>query len=300
MLLSACVKKYLDDCYALSTRTQELYTWHLDRLLQTVGDLPVDALTVDVLRSFMAGQRRQDGHPYSPAFLDQVYRTLHTFFEWCVRESLRRTNPLVRVRRPRVPKRKSPRLSLGEIGQLLDAVSDSPRDLAMILLMLDSGLRKGEVLGLTLGGVDLERGTAKVFGKDREEREVPLGPMTCAALEAYLANRPPAQSQQLFLSKRGNRPLTDDGLGTFMRRLKERAGLERLHCHLLRHTFSNHYIDNGGGLRQLQKILGHSSVETTARLYTDPELGRLQEEHSRVSPLAALSLVIEKNVSFPS
>lgn len=144
MQLSACVKSYLADCYGLSTRTQELYAWHLDRLLQAIGDKPVNAFTPDVVRLFMAGQRQQDGSAYSPAFLDQVYRTLSTFFEWCVREGLRQTNPLLRVRRPRVPKRKSPRLSLGEIGQLLDAVSGSPRDLAMILLMLDSGLRKGQ------------------------------------------------------------------------------------------------------------------------------------------------------------
>lgn len=93
MLLSACIKSYLADCYGLSTRTRELYAWHLARLLQAVGDQPVNALTSDVARSFMASQRRQDGRDYNPAFLDQVYRTLHTFFEWCVREGLLRTNP---------------------------------------------------------------------------------------------------------------------------------------------------------------------------------------------------------------
>jgi hypothetical protein len=71
-----------------------------------------------------------------------------------------------------------------------------------------------------------------------------------------------------------------------MRRLKESAGIPELRCHLLRHTFANMYIAAGGSLRKLQKILGHSSVVTTAKIYTDPAMSELQDEHARVSPMA--------------
>jgi integrase/recombinase XerC len=74
-----------------------------------------------------------------------------------------------------------------------------------------------------------------------------------------------------------------------MYRLKKKSGLPQLRCHLLRHTFANHYIAGGGSLRKLQEILGHSQVRTTAEFYTNPEFGELQAEHDQVSPLAQLN-----------
>lgn len=288
-LLSTCVEDYLGDCYGLAESTKQLYRWHMERFLAVVGDAEMeDWDAVRAVRSFMAGLRKNDGELYSPDFLDQVYRTLNTFFSWGVREECLPQNPMARVRRPRVPKRKSPRLTLDEIERLLAAVQRtqlSERNLAIVCLMVDSGLRRGEVLNLTVRDVDLNTGVVRAFGKDKEDRDIPAGPVTCQTVAAYLTVRPVSSSDVLFLTCKGT-PLTKNGLGIMMHRLKKRADLPQLRCHLLRHTFANHYLANGGSLRRLQKILGHASVETTAAIYLDPELVELQREHTKVSPLA--------------
>lgn len=150
--------------------------------------------------------------------------------------------------------------------------------------MVNSGLRRGEVLGLTLRDLGLDGNTVRAFGKGKE-RDVPLGLVTSAGLAA----RPASPSAALFLTPRGTQ-LTRNGLGSMMHRLKRKAGLPQLRCHLLRHTFANHFIANGGGLKKLQKILGHSSVTTTADIYLDPELQELQDEITQTHPGIVASL----------
>jgi len=286
--LADCVQGYLDDCYALTERTRGLYTYHLERLVADVGgDRLMSEVSTEVVRSYMADMRRKDGGKYSKSYMNQVYRTLNTFFVWCLQEGAVRKNPLEQIRRPKVPKRKSPRLSLEEVAHLLKTVrerTDNPvRNLAMILLMVDSGLRRGEVVGLEVADVDLESGIVRAFGKDMEDRYVPIGKQTCEALRAYLTRRPDTGEKALFVTTEGT-ALTSDGLGTLIHRLKERSGIQ-VYCHLLRHTFANHFIKNGGNLRKLQEILGHASVETTAKIYLSPELPELQDEHEHYSPL---------------
>lgn len=288
MKLSTCIKYYLDDCYALSERTKNLYAWHLGRFLDAVSDQDVHSLNVQTVRHYMAHLRRDDGGDYSKAFLDQVWRTLHTFFAWCVNEELLEKNLIERVRRPRVPKKKSPRLSVEQVARLLEAVATRTgypeRNLAMVCLMLDSGLRRGEVVGLKLSDIDLEVGLVRVFGKDQETRDIPIGDKTREALEAYLSMRPHTNEKRLFVTADGKR-LTYDGLGTLMHRLKERANIPALRCHLLRHTFGNLYIRNGGSLRRLKEVMGHEDITTTSEIYLNPEWEELVIEHRRVSPL---------------
>jgi integrase/recombinase XerC len=286
-VLSVWIRSYLADCYALAEGTRGLYAYHLDRFAKEVGDRPMDEVGVEVVRSFMASLRRQDDEPYSPSYVDQVYRTLNTFLAWVVREDGLTANPMEHVRRPRVPHRKSPRLHLDEVERLLQAVrrgANPARDLAMVCLAVDSGLRRSEIAGLELDALDTERGVVNVLGKGGKEREVPISEPTCHALEAWLGVRPANGCSKVFVTRRGG-AFTTGGMQTLIYRLKERAGLPHLRWHLLRHTFANYFIANGGGLRQAQKILGHADIKTTAAIYTDPELNWLQDAHRRASPL---------------
>jgi len=289
-VLASWVSRYLADCYALAPGTRALYSYHLEAFTASVGALRVESVGGDVVRQYLAGLHRRDGKPYSPYYLDQVFRSLNTFFAWIVREGGLEVSPMLRVRRPRVPQRKSPRLSLEEVERLLEAIKrgrNAARDLAMICLAVDSGLRRGEIMGLRLDGVDLERATVRVLGKGSKERDVPIGGVTVTALAAWLALRPAVAAGQVFITSGGG-PFTVNGIQTMMHRLKKRAGLPRLRWHLLRHTFANHFINGGGPLRMLQKILGHASVTTTASIYLDPELPELSAAHRRASPLAQI------------
>jgi len=290
VLLSRWIQSYLDDCYALAERTRRLYQYHLDKFLHHVEDTAIEeAAQPAVVREFLANLRRQDGRTYSPHYVDQVYRTLNTFFEWCVREDAIDLNPLRRVRRPRVPQTKSPRLTIEEVDRLLEAVKRGPnpaRDLAMICLAVDSGLRRGEIIGLELDHVDLDGGVIRVVGKGNKEREVPLDGFTCHSLRVYLALRPRSvETKKVFLTRKG-RPFTANGIQTLIYRLKERAGLPQLRWHLLRHTFANLWLSKNGNLRYLQEILGHSDIKTTASIYTNPELDELKAAHDDAAPLA--------------
>ncbi len=291
MLLSKCLESYLDDCYGLAEGTRDLYRSHLERFMVAVGDVEVEGVTSGVVRRYLGGLRRKDGKPYSASYVDQVYRTLNTFFRWAVAERRLEVNPLQRVRRPRVPRRKSPRLTLPEVVRVLEAVratSHPARNVAMVCLAVDSGLRRAEVLELELGNVDLDRGVVLVTGKGGRDREVPIGPVTVEALGRYLAVRPVCNSGRVFVSSQG-KALAMDAMQSMMYRLKKRAGLPGLRWHLLRHTFANVWLYGGGGLRQLQEILGHADVRTTAAIYTDPDLALLKQCHERASPLSILN-----------
>lgn len=291
-MLGEWIQSYKEDCYALCEGTGDLYAYHLDRFLAAAPGLRMSEVTPAVLRSYMAGLRRKDGRAYSAHYVDQVYRTLHTFLSWVVREGGMESNPLDHVRRPRVPRTKSPRLTLEEVERLLEAVksgSNPARDLAMVCLAVDSGLRRGEIITLELDHVDLGAGVVRVIGKGSREREVPVGSFSLVALRTYLALRPTVATKKVFLTRRG-RPFTRNGVQTLMYRLKERAGLPQVRWHLLRHTFANFFIANGGGLRMLADILGHASVDTTARIYTDPRLGELQRAHARASTFSGMGM----------
>jgi integrase/recombinase XerC len=289
VLLSETIESYLDDCYALAAGTRDLYAYHLSRFLEAVGDRSMGRLKPSRVRSYLAGLRRQDGEPYSAHYLDQVYRTLNTFFRWCVASGALRANPMEGVRRPRVPKKKSPRLTLDEIERVLEAArrtANGIRDYAMILLAVDSGLRRNEIRELLRCNVDLEGGVVRVLGKGDKERDVPIGGTTVKALKAWLKVRPPG-GMYVFVTREG-KPLTRNGMQTLIYRLKAKSGIAQLRWHLLRHTFANHYVNGGGGLRRLQKVLGHADVSTTASIYLDPELDELKEAHRNYSPLAQM------------
>jgi len=288
-VLSHWIARYLEDCYALAQGTRNLYAYHLQCFLDQVGDGDVAGQTrVDTLRHFLATLRRQDGQPYSPHYVDQVYRTLNTFLEWCIREGAIEHNPLRRIRRPRVPRTISPRLTLEEIDRLIEAIkhgSNPARDLAMICLAVDSGLRRNEIRTLELDHVDLQGQVVRVIGKGDKEREVPIDTFTCHALRVYLSLRPRVATKKVFLTRRG-RPFTVNGIQTLIYRLKTRANLPQLRWHLLRHTFANLWLANGGGLRYLQEVLGHADIKITAAIYTNPELDELKAAHGRAAPLA--------------
>jgi site-specific recombinase XerD len=241
----------------------------------------------------MANQRKKNGEDYSRAFMNQIYRTIHTFFEWVVDEGILSKNPLDRVRKPGYPKKKSPRLKEEELIRLFQAVkahTQHPvRNLAIIRLMLDAGLRRGELCNLKLSRLDQERRCVRAFGKDKEDRDVPILEETLQAIRDWLGVRPEVDHDYIFTTREGN-PMTGNALGLLLYRLKDKTGIPDLCCQLLRHTFANCYIKNGGSLRRLQKALGHSDVTTTAKIYLDPEFSEIQEEHKRVSPLANLDL----------
>lgn len=296
MLLRQAIDLYLDYNYTLSERTKRLYREHLGRLAgYLVDDLPLEQIDNWRMASFMSSLRKKDGRtPLAPGYASQIFRACFTFFSFWVDQGVLAVNPMAKVKRPKLKDGPKPRLSLAQVKQLLNAVRQtdlSERNMAVVLLMVDCGLRKSEVVALTIGDLDLPDGRARVYApKTNEYRDVPLSELALAALAGYFKVRPPAGSYRdpVFLAGGPSKgqPLTAGAITLLMARLRKKLNFP-LHAHLLRHTFGNHYI-RVGGLRYLQKIMGHSRIDTTARFYTDPDFPDLQAEHRLASPSAQL------------
>lgn len=161
-------------------------------------------------------------------------------------------------------------LSDDEIGRLLGCfdISDELelRNKCFTLLMLDCGLRRSELCRLKVSDVDLVQKSLLINGKGGKQRLVPMGDLTFRCLESYFHRTAHARSGKIsapfFLDRRGN-GIDINVIKMVFQDLKERTGIQRLHPHLLRHTFATLYLVDGGNLEMLRCLLGHSSISIT-------------------------------------
>src|SRR5262249_53847021 len=164
------------------------------------------------------------------------------------------------------------------------------RDRALVELLYGAGLRVSEAIGLEKNGVDLDERLVRCTGKGNKERVVPVGREATEALRRYLARGRPylerQHRQELFLNARGG-PLTRAGVFLILRQLAAKAGLEpeRIHPHLLRHSFATHLLEGGADLRAVQEMLGHADLATT-ELYTHVSDRRRRELYFQAHPHA--------------
>jgi len=293
MDLQTATQHYMQHCYTLAPKTRKIYSEHLARLTQTLDNPQLSHVNHWTLINFMANLRHKNGQPYSPGYLHQIWRTLHTFFEFCAQEGWLEKNPMKQVPKPKLQHGAKPRLTLNQIAQLTHTVKRATcledRNLAIILLMVDSGMRLSEVANLRFLDVRLDDNTAYIqTSKTHTSREVPLTPATIEAITNYMATRPaPANTKESFFLNRYGDPITPGAIHLLLKRLQKHLNFP-LHAHLLRHSFANHY-NRKGNLRKLQKILGHSRISTTADYYTDPDMADIIAEHSQAAPTAQIN-----------
>jgi integrase/recombinase XerD len=184
-----------------------------------------------------------------------------------------------------------------QIHDLLQAIDISAvtglRDYAMILMLLDTGMRLGELIGLKKDDIDLRNRTVKVFGKGARERRLPIGRRLLAALWKYQLYRPqPAMGtiDNFFLTRDGW-PLTKNRVETIVKNLGRKAGLQGVRCspHTFRHTFCIQFLRNGANLFSLQQMTGHSSLEVL-RGYVALAESDIKIAHQKFSPADNLNL----------
>jgi integrase/recombinase XerD len=202
---------------------------------------------------------------------------------------------------PRVPAGLPKALSEPEVMALLQAVvGDEPvarRDRAILEVLYGTGLRISELVGLSLGDLDLESALLRAFGKGSKERVVPVGRHAVDALVGWLrpGGRPSLvperwkrrhDAEAVFLNQRGGR-LTRQGAWLVVTRWGTVAGLAgKLTPHVLRHSCATHMLDHGADIRSVQEMLGHASVSTT-QVYTKVSTERLFAAYRAAHPRAA-------------
>lgn len=135
------------------------------------------------------------------------------------------------------------------------------RNKLMCMLMLDCGLRRGEIVKLDIDDVDLKNCTMLINGKGSKQRIVPFGSTTFHLLKKYI--KCTALTRGTLFRNQDGTPITDNTLKMLFSRLKSKSGITRLYPHLLRHTFATNYILNGGNLEVLRVLMGHSTIQIT-------------------------------------
>jgi len=274
----------------LAPRTVEAYRRDLGHLSEWLGRSPADA-SADDLAAYVA-QLRADG--LAATTIARRLAAVRSFFRHQVLLGARTDNPAATVELPK-RRRTLPRtLSPAEVERLLDAAAGTTpralRDRALTELLYGAGLRVSEAVALDRQAVDLENRLVRCLGKGNKERVVPIGREAVDALRRYLARGRPFLERlnrpELFLNAHGG-ALTRAGVFLILRRLAAKAGLEpqRIHPHLLRHSFATHLLEGGADLRAVQEMLGHADLATT-ELYTHVSDRRRRELYFQAHPHA--------------
>ena len=219
-------------------------------------------------------------------------RAIRAFWSWLVREEIITSNPFSRVKIPKPPQTIIATFSVNQLSALFKVINTASstgfRDLTMILMLFDTGLRASELAGLTVSDVNLEDGMIKVYGKGNKERVVPIGAKVQRALWKYTQRYRPQPANPLcptlFLTVAG-RPITVNRLESIIEKYAKKVGIDGVRCspHTLRHTFAISYLRNGGDVFSLQRILGHSSLEIV-RIYVNLAEADIKACHRRFSP----------------
>jgi integrase/recombinase XerC len=272
------------------------------------ADVEVEAVRPEEVRAFMA-QLGELG--LSDASIARKLASMRSFFRFLVRLGVVPENPTAGIRYPRKRRKLPAFLSVSELESLFRfeaADFASARDLAILELLYGSGIRVGELVGLSLSDVKLSEGLLRVRGKGKKERVVPFGQCAGRALAVYLKYRgdrqaealagptrrgrgprltrwKPGDSEVVFINRNGTRLTVRTVQRVVARRLGAAARISSVSPHVLRHSFATHLLDAGADLRAVQELLGHASVVTT-QIYTHVSLRRLKEAYARAHPRA--------------
>jgi site-specific recombinase XerD len=228
-------------------------------------------LTADDVRAYCRHLRVRK--ELSPATVNRHLQAIRKFCDFARQANLMESNPAADVRPMRVPPTSRKALDADEIARLLEAAQAGrpslvKRDCAIIQLLLQTGIKVGELVGLQLADIELtdSRGTLTVKGNGgNNHRRIPLNALACQALQEYLRVRPPSPGvKHLFLSQEGN-SISARTVQRLINVYTRAADLTGVSAHTLRYTFATSMLEEIGDVATVANLLGHRSVETTLR-----------------------------------
>lgn len=217
------------------------------------------------------------------------YRNLQQWFRWLEAEEEIERSPIARLKPPKIDERPPDVLDDNQLAALLDACKGTDwldrRDMAIIRLLIDTGMRVSELTGMTVDDIDFDANLVRVVGKGRRERRAPFGAKTATALDRYLrarAKRPQADLAALWLSRRG--PLGSEAVRVILRKRGGDAGVADVHPHRFRHTMAHVWLELGGQEQDLMEIAGWRSRQMVGRYGRSAAAKRAVTAHRRLSP----------------
>ena len=274
-----------------SPRTCDSYQRDLLRLADWLGRSGFVAwqrVTNHDLRRYVATLSREG---LSGRSIARHLSATRRFYQFLLREKLASDNPALDIRAPKSGRRLPRVADVDQLNHLLDGQPDDPlevRDLCMFELMYSSGLRLAELASLDLDTVDVRSGEVRVMGKGGKERLLPVGRKAIAAIQAWLPYRAALANDgeaALFVSQRGERLSHRSIQARLSRWGISRGADQKLHPHLLRHSFASHMLESSGDLRAVQELLGHADIATT-QVYTHLDFQHLARVYDQSHPRA--------------
>ena len=256
-LLGAFISsKKVEGC---SDKTIHYYKSSIEKLIATVKKNVCDIATNDI-RCYLAEQQEQRG--LSKVTIDNLRRIYSSFFSWLEDEDYITKTPVRRIHKVRTDALVKEVLTDENIEVLRDSCQEL-RDIAMIDLLLSTGMRVGELVKINRDDIDFQERQCIVFGKGNKEREVYFNARTKIHLKKYLEQRTDTNPALFVSLHEPHTRLTISGVEVRLRQLGKRVNLNKVHPHKFRRTLATMAIDKGMPIEQVQKMLGHVKIDTT-------------------------------------
>ena len=248
--------KEIEGC---SVRTLKYYKDNISKMLDTVN-LPINEITTETLRNYLSNYKNNS--TAGMVTIDNIRRTLSSFFAWLENEDYIIKSPVRRIHKVKAIKKVKETLTDENLEKLRDTCSNV-RDLAILELLISTGMRVGELTRLNISDMNFQERSCIVLGKGNSEREVYFSAKSKMYIKKYLETRTD-DNEALFVSliKPYNR-LGRSGIEIVIRNLGRKANINKVHPHKFRRTMATMAIDKGMPIEQVQKLLGHIKIDTT-------------------------------------
>ena len=248
--------KKIEGC---SDRTLQYYKSTIEHLIKNI-ETPIRKMTTDEVRSYLVDYQQINN--CSKVTVDNVRRNISSFFSWLEEEDYILKSPMRRIHKIKTKQPVKETISDEVIEKLRDNCKCS-RDLAMIDLLYSTGIRVGELVKLNISDINFEERECVVFGKGDKERKVYFDAKAKLHLKNYLNSRTDSNPALFVTLDSPFDRLKISGVEIRMRELGRSLNIEKIHPHKFRRTMATRAIDKGMPIEQVQKILGHSQIDTT-------------------------------------
>jgi integrase/recombinase XerD len=315
MQLSKAIEGYIFSALADGYSQLTLRTYHsaLETIMEYLGDKEVEEITTNDLKGFMhylvtsyRPERRNNldnFEPLSTASHHRYWKAMRSFFKWAEKD-LGTRRPDLAIKMPAWESKEIVPLTEDEIIALLKGCEyanvpegkrkayklrrpSAIRDKAIILVLLDTGIRVGELTRLRISDANLENGEVYIrpfHVRKTHSRTTFLGKTARKALWRYLVERGEVRPDDPLFVTNDDKPMTRERVLSMLSRLGKSCGVSSVHPHRFRHTFSIQYFRNGGDIMTLKRLLGHKRLEMVNH-YLNIASSDVQSAHQKASPV---------------
>lgn len=248
--------KQIEGC---SERTLQYYRVTIEHMLGSI-ETPIRKITTDEIRGYLVDYQKVNN--CSKVTVDNVRRNMSSFFSWLEEEDYILKSPMRRIHKIKTKQPVKETITDEMIEKLRDNCT-CVRDLAMIDLLYSTGIRVGELVGLNISDIDFEERECIVFGKGDKERRVYFDAKAKLHLQEYIESRTDDNPALFVTLDSPHARLKISGVEIRVRELGRKLNIDKIHPHKFRRTMATRAIDKGMPIEQVQKILGHSQIDTT-------------------------------------